>query len=141
VDRLNREGALETLQYLNQLSTYGIGLRSFTEPYLDSCGIFKDAVIAILGAIAKQERVRVSNACALDFKGHKAQGTKTGRPVGRPKAVFRRDQVADLRRQGKSWRQIAAECRAGVTTVRRAYAAQAVGESDLPKDGSGVLAQ
>jgi DNA invertase Pin-like site-specific DNA recombinase len=41
--------------------------------------------------------------------------------VGRPKVIFRRDQVLELRNQGRSWRQIAKECRAGVTTVRRAY--------------------
>ncbi len=44
LDRLSREGALETLQHLNRLTGYGIAYRSFTEPYLDSCGIFKDAV-------------------------------------------------------------------------------------------------
>jgi hypothetical protein len=60
LDRLTREGARETLQYLNQLSDYGVAFRSFREPYLDSCGMFKDAVIAILGAIAKQERARIS---------------------------------------------------------------------------------
>ena len=60
LDRFTREGALETLQHLNWLGSYGVGFRSFTEPYLDSCGIFKDAVIAILGTIAKQERVRIS---------------------------------------------------------------------------------
>jgi DNA invertase Pin-like site-specific DNA recombinase len=58
LDRLTREGALETLQYLNQLSRYGVGYRSFTESYLDSCGMFREALVAILGAIAKQERVR-----------------------------------------------------------------------------------
>ena len=41
LDRLTREGALETLQYLNRLSSYGVGFGSFTEPYLDSCGIIK----------------------------------------------------------------------------------------------------
>jgi DNA invertase Pin-like site-specific DNA recombinase len=60
LDRFTREGALETLQHLNALSSYGVGFRSFTEPYLDSCGIFRDAVIAILGTIAKQERLRIS---------------------------------------------------------------------------------
>jgi hypothetical protein len=40
--------------------------RSFTEPYLDSGGMFKDAVIAILGAIAKQERVRLSERVRAD---------------------------------------------------------------------------
>ena len=40
LDRFTREGALQTLQHLNQLSSYGVAFRSFTEPYLDSCGIF-----------------------------------------------------------------------------------------------------
>ena len=43
-----REGMLETLQHRNRLTSYGVGFRSFTEAYLDSCGLFKDAVIAIL---------------------------------------------------------------------------------------------
>ena len=39
---------------------YGVGYRSFTEQYLDSCGMFREAVISILAIIAKQERVRLS---------------------------------------------------------------------------------
>ena len=60
LDRLTREGASATLQYLTQLDSYGVGFRSLTESFLDSCGAFKDAVIAILAVIAKQERVRLS---------------------------------------------------------------------------------
>src|SRR2546425_1540361 len=60
LDRLSREGVLETLQHLNRLTACGVGYKSFTEQYLDSCGIFKDAVIGILAVIAKQERVRLS---------------------------------------------------------------------------------
>src|SRR4051812_2331362 len=44
LDRLTREGALETLQHLNPLAGYGVSWRSFTEQYLDSTGIFRDAV-------------------------------------------------------------------------------------------------
>src|SRR5258706_15178376 len=60
LDRLSREGVLETLQHLNRLASYGVNYRSFTEQYFDSCGIFKDAVIAIIATVAKQERVRIS---------------------------------------------------------------------------------
>ena len=60
LDRLSREGVLETLQHLNRLTSYGVGFRSFTEQYFDSCGIFKDHVISILATIAKQERIRLS---------------------------------------------------------------------------------
>jgi DNA invertase Pin-like site-specific DNA recombinase len=54
LDRLSREGVLETLQHLNRLTSYGVGYRSFTEQYFDSCGIFKDAVIATRWAKASQ---------------------------------------------------------------------------------------
>ena len=56
LDRLSREGVLATLQHLNRLESYGVGFRSFTEPYFDSCGVFKDAVIAIMATLARQER-------------------------------------------------------------------------------------
>lgn len=60
LDRLSREGALETLQHLQRLTGYGVAWRSFTEQYLDSTGIFREAVIGILAVMAKQERVRLS---------------------------------------------------------------------------------
>ena len=60
LDRFSREGAFETLQYLKKLDSFGIAFKSFTEQYLDGTGIFKDAIIAILGALANQERVRLS---------------------------------------------------------------------------------
>jgi DNA invertase Pin-like site-specific DNA recombinase len=132
LDRLTREGALETLQYLNRLSGYGVGFRSFTEPYLDSCGIFKDAVIAILGVIAKQERLRISERVRAGLCRAQEKGTRSGNPVGRPKAIFDRQKVADLRNQGWSWREIGRACNAGVTTVRRAYESIRGGEG-VPK--------
>ena len=60
LDRLSREGALETLQHLNRLTGYGIQWRSLTEQYLDSTGMFREAVISILAVVAKQERIRLS---------------------------------------------------------------------------------
>src|SRR5437879_12175936 len=53
LDRLSREGALETLQHLNRLTGYGVQWRSLTEQYLDSTGMFRDAVISILAVVAK----------------------------------------------------------------------------------------
>lgn len=56
LDRLSREGVLETLQHLNRLTSYGVGFRSYTEQFFDSCGVFRDVVIAIMATLAKQER-------------------------------------------------------------------------------------
>src|ERR1700747_1351805 len=81
LDRLSREGVLETLQHLNRLTSYGVGFRSFTEQYFDSCGIFRDAVISILATIAKQERIRLSERT----KAGLAQARRNGRQIGRPR--------------------------------------------------------
>jgi DNA invertase Pin-like site-specific DNA recombinase len=80
LDRLSREGVLETLQHLNRLTSYGVGYRSFTEQYFDSCGIFKDAVIAIIATVAKQERVRISLRVRAGLEVARAKGKRIGRP-------------------------------------------------------------
>src|SRR5438876_10182950 len=80
LDRLSREGTVETLQHLQRLTSYGVAWRSFTEQYLDSTGIFKDAVIGILAAVAKQERVRLSERVQAGLERAKAQGRIGGRP-------------------------------------------------------------
>ncbi len=81
LDRLSREGVLETLQHLNRLESYGISYKSFTEQFFDSCGVFKDAILAILATLAKQERVKRSERTRAGLKIARAKGTTLGRPV------------------------------------------------------------
>jgi DNA invertase Pin-like site-specific DNA recombinase len=116
LDRFSREGVLATLQYLQRLSGYGIGYRSFTEGYLDSCGMFKDAVIGILAVVAKQERVRISERVQAGLNRARA----AGRVGGRPKGVFDRVKVQLLRQQGLSIAEIAAEVGVPRTSIHRA---------------------
>jgi DNA invertase Pin-like site-specific DNA recombinase len=120
LDRFSREGVLETLTYLNRLTSLGINWRSHTEQYLDSTGIFREAVIAILAAVAKQERVRIGERTRAGLDRAKEKGTRSGRPIGRPRVIFARDQVAELRKEGLSWRQISKRLGASSTAVRRA---------------------
>jgi len=118
LDRLSREGALPTLQHLNRLSSYGVGFRSFTEPYLDSCGLFKDAIISILATLAKQERVRISERT----KAGLATARRNGKHLGRPKTTVNLSQVNALRSQGLGWKKIAHRLNVGVGTLLRAAA-------------------
>jgi DNA invertase Pin-like site-specific DNA recombinase len=129
LDRFSREGVVETLIYLQRLTAYGINWRSHTEQYLDSCGVFRDAVLAILAAIAKQERIRISERTRAGLDRAREKGTRSGRPIGRPRLVFHRDQVRELRKEGLSWRQIAVRLHASPTAVRRAHEAAATGET------------
>ena len=116
LDRLSREGVLETLQHLNRLTSYGVGYRSFTEQYFDSCGIFKDAVIAIIATVAKQERVRISQRVRAGLDLARAKG----RSLGRPKVAVDSLRIALLRNQGRSWREIVQETGVSKGTAQRA---------------------
>ncbi len=121
LDRFSREGVFETLQHLQRLTSYGVGYRSYTEQYLDSCGMFRDAVIGILAAVAKQERVRLSERTVAGLERARAQG----RVGGRPKVVCDRKQVLALREAGKSLGDIASKLRISKTTVSRIVSAAA----------------
>ena len=119
LDRLSREGTVQTLNHLERLTGYGVNYRSFTEQYLDSTGIFKEAVIGILAAVAKQERVRLSERTIAGLERAKAQGRVGGRPKAEdaePKLVVR---IERLRSQGHSIRAIAAEVAKSPNTVLR----------------------
>jgi len=118
LDRLSREGVVETLNHLQRLTSYGVNYRSFTEQYLDSTGIFKEAVIGILAAVAKQERVRLSERTVAGLQRAKAQGRVGGRPRvdDNPKTMFA---LRRLRKQGRSIRQIAAELAVSPGTVAK----------------------
>jgi DNA invertase Pin-like site-specific DNA recombinase len=117
LDRLSREGVLETLQHLNRLTSYGVGFRSFTEQFFDSCGIFKDAVIAIMATLAKQERVKRSERTKAGLARVRAAGQALGRPArlnGRHSV-----EIARLRSQGLSLRAVGRELGISEGSVRR----------------------
>ena len=81
LDRFSREGALPTLQYLNQLQGWGVGYKSLTEQYLDSVGLFQDAIISILATLAKQERIRLSERTKAGMARRRAEGARMGPPA------------------------------------------------------------
>jgi DNA invertase Pin-like site-specific DNA recombinase len=103
LDRFSREGVTETLKHLNDLSSYGVEWFSFREEYLRSIGVFRDAVLAILAAVAKQERIRIQERVQAGLSRARAQG----KVLGRPKAAVRHERVRELRDRGMSIRAIA----------------------------------
>ncbi len=81
LDRLTREGTRKTIQYLQMLDEYGVTYKSYSEQYIDSSGIFKDVIIALLSTLAKQERVRISERVKAGLEKSRLQGRIGGRPT------------------------------------------------------------
>jgi DNA invertase Pin-like site-specific DNA recombinase len=117
LDRLSREGVLATLQHLEVLSKAGVEWRSYTEQYLDSCGVFRDAVLSILATLAKQERIRRSERASAAIAKLRSQG-KTDH-LGRKRKIFNREKARELHAAGESLRKIAAELGVSTMTVQR----------------------
>ena len=77
-------------------------------------------MFTIIGAMAELERHMIQERVVAGMEYARLRGTKSGKPIGRPRAIFRRDEAQELRAQGVSWRQIARKLGVGATTVRRA---------------------
>jgi DNA invertase Pin-like site-specific DNA recombinase len=115
LDRLSREGALKTLTYLQRLTDSGYGYRSFTEQYLDSTGIFRDAVVSILATVARQEKLRIKERTLAGMARAKARGAAIGRPRVRATA----EQVHQLKSAGASLAAIAGRLKISESSVTR----------------------
>lgn len=114
LDRFSREGSRKTIGYLSMLDDAGVDWHSYSEPYISSLGIFKDAIIAILSALAKQEKVRISERtkAGLD-RTRRVNGTRLGRPRTAQK---RFDEARKLRDKGLSLGAIGSQM--GVSRAR-----------------------
>src|SRR6516165_4687248 len=99
LDRFSREGVSATLNHLERLTSAGVNWRSYTEEFLDSLGPFRDAVLAILAVIAKQERLRRSERAraAIARLRRQGQADRLGRPRTEPS---KRAKAQKLRAQG-----------------------------------------
>ena len=80
LDRLTREGLRKTIHYLERLDNAGVTFRSFSEQYLDTCGMFRDVVIGLMATLAQQERIRISERTKAGLARVRNNGGRLGRP-------------------------------------------------------------
>jgi DNA invertase Pin-like site-specific DNA recombinase len=114
LDRLSREGALETLKHLEYLESNGVSVKSYSEPFLDSAGFFKDAFVSLIAALAKQQRIKIGDNTKLGL----ARAVKNGRTLGRrPLTSTQLERILELNDAGHSVRKIAAEVKVGKSSV------------------------
>jgi DNA invertase Pin-like site-specific DNA recombinase len=108
IDRLSREGTLETLMHLQRLTSYGVKWHSYSEEYINSCGPFADVVLSLLASLARQEKIRIGERTKAGI----ARARSMGRIIGRPRVVPNDDSVKSiqaLRERGLTWGQVANE--------------------------------
>lgn len=103
-DRLSREGARQTLTYLDTLHKAGVDFFSYTESYLSTMGLFRDCVISLLSILAKQERINCSERTKLGLQRARKAGKRLGRKPVDPALV---EQAKAFRASGMPYSAIA----------------------------------
>jgi len=85
LDRLSREGIVKTLGYLEQLRDWGCGWRSYTQPFLDTGNEMTNGIVlSVLAAVAKQERITLSERTKGRGSGRNRPRSGHGHVLGRP---------------------------------------------------------
>jgi DNA invertase Pin-like site-specific DNA recombinase len=95
LDRFSREGARDTLNHLNRLEECRVRYRSFTQPFFDTAGPFREALVSILAALAAQEQMILRERVRSGMARAAANGVKFGRPR----------RVIDARKAYLQWRK------------------------------------
>ncbi len=118
VDRLGRS-LQHLVQFLGEIHAKGVDLYLHQQG-IDTTTPAGKAMFQMCGVFAEFERSMIQERVRAGLARAKERGTKSGRPIGRPRvsgAVERK--VKALRRKGTGKRRIAKELGIGVGTVQR----------------------
>lgn len=120
VYKLDRAGrsVLHLSQLLAALESYGIRFVAISQGLdTDASNPTSKLLTGILSCVAEFERELLRERTLTGIRAAKA----SGKHIGRPRRIFRRDEVVRLRNEGMSWRNIAAELKIPVMTAVSAY--------------------
>lgn len=126
MDRLARS-VLDAAQTLERLRGWGVGLRSYCEPYLDTTSPFGEALFHITMAYAQLERGILSERTKAGMSRARREGKHIGRPpvTARPGFVERWGTVRTELAAGRISRSEAARClHVGYASLLRLLAAE-----------------
>ena len=108
---------------LEEFRSLGVDFISHQEA-LDTSTPMGKAMFTVIATMAELERSVIRERVIAGLEHARVAGTKSGRAIGRPRAVFARDKVVELRRGGLSLRQIARQCGVSEGTVRKVLASE-----------------
>jgi len=86
----------------------------------DSSNPISRLLLHIMAAFAEFERAVINERVVAGIRNAQSKGTRSGKPIGRPKRIFNRQKVRELRQAGLSLAQISAATGLPKTTIRRA---------------------
>jgi DNA invertase Pin-like site-specific DNA recombinase len=119
LDRFGRS-LVHCVSGIQELSSLGIRFIATSQGLdTDESNPASKLLLHILAAVAQFERELIRERVSAGIKNAKVKGTRSGKPIGRPKRVFDHLQVRQLRQDGLAIDAIARQMNLGVGTVLR----------------------
>ena len=113
LDRWGRSVA-DSIRSIQELTSLGVRFVAVTQNIdTDESNPMSRFLLHIMAAFAELEREIIRERVTAGVRNARAHG----KTLGRPKRVFRRDEALRLRAAGMSWRKIAGELGAPLSTV------------------------
>ena len=117
LDRWGRSLA-QLVQSVQELTSLGLRFIAVTQNIdTDQNNPMARLLLHLMAAFAEFEREMIRERTVAGVRAARAKGKR----LGRPKRVFRRDEVVRLREAGQSWRSIAKQLAVPVSTVVDSY--------------------
>lgn len=115
MDRLTREGVLQSFEYVKRLTDAGVEFLSITEPQFQTAGPAGELFMAVAAWMAKQERDQLRLRVRAGLTRAKSEGVI----LGRPRATVDLLRMKMMYVSGLSLRDIAKEMELSRSTVER----------------------
>jgi DNA invertase Pin-like site-specific DNA recombinase len=106
---------------------------------LDTSTAMGKVMFTIIAAMAELERSVIKERIQAGLEYARKHGTKSGRPIGRPRRIFDRERVLALRQKGLPVEHIARQMGLGVGTVVRVLQGSANDSTAFQNPSSGPL--
>ncbi len=121
VDRLGRS-LQDLVEFLSELHASGVDL-FLHQQGLDTTTPAGKAMFGMMGVFAEFERAMIQERVRAGLARARAQGTKSGKPIGRPRTSGSNERaIAKALQQGMGIHKVAAAVGVGVGTVQRVKA-------------------
>ena len=115
LSRLTRGGPAKAFELIARLNRSSVEFWSLREEQFRTSGPAGQLLIAIAAYLAKYERDTILDRIHAGM----ARARREGKQIGRPRVVRNAQKILELRKQGKSIRQIAAAMKAPPATIGR----------------------
>lgn len=119
LDRLGRS-LVDVVMLLDEFTQAGCVVETMREGRIDPSTAAGRFLAQTFASLAEMERMIIRERVRAGVARARAEGTRSGRAIGRPKREVDALEVARRRAAGESWRGIAQALRVPTATIRRA---------------------